>query len=71
MSGVQARLAAILASFVMATLGNWGIQEIDPELQASLERWFSHSFELLLLLGYAFLHPRLESGSRKREASIS
>lgn len=60
MNGVQARLSAILASFVVATLGNWGVAEIDAGFQATLQQWFSHSFELMLLLGYAFIHPRLE-----------
>lgn len=60
MNGIQARFSAIIASFVVATLGNWGIGEMNAEVQAALQQWFSHSFELILLLGYAFLHPRLE-----------
>lgn len=60
MKAVVTRLAAVAASFIVANLTTWGFLEITPELSASLEAWLNHTFELLLLIGYAIVHPWLE-----------
>lgn len=60
MKAIQARLAAILASFIIAALVNHGITEATPELTGRVETWLNHTFELLLFLGYAVLHPWLQ-----------
>ncbi len=60
MNAIHARLAAVVASFLLARLATGSVLETSPELAAALERWVSHSFELLLLLGYAVVHPWIQ-----------
>lgn len=60
MKAIQARLAAIAASFLVATLASWGIADIQPDGAAAVERWLAHTFELVLFLGYAIIHPLLQ-----------
>ncbi|HEV2147525.1 MAG TPA: hypothetical protein VGR37_09010 [Longimicrobiaceae bacterium] len=60
MKAIRARLAAILASFVMAALVNHGIAEATPELTGRIAGWVEHTFELVLFLGYAVLHPWMQ-----------
>lgn len=60
MKAIQARLAAIIASFIVATLASWGIGGLSPDAVPVIEKWVSHTFELMLFLGYAVLHPVLQ-----------
>lgn len=61
MKPVQARLAALLASYLAALLAARGLATLDAEGTALLARWLGDGFELALLLGYAVLHPRLQA----------
>ncbi|MDP9349767.1 MAG: hypothetical protein M3P24_11605 [Gemmatimonadota bacterium] len=60
MNAIRARLVAIVASFLIALLVNRGLVEMTPELTTKVEAWVSHTFELVLFLGYAVLHPWLQ-----------
>lgn len=60
MKAIRARLAALVASLILATLATWGIGEITPEMAAEVEAWVEHTFEILLFLGYAVIHPWLQ-----------
>ena len=60
MSAIRPRLIAILAGFLLARLATWGLVEVTPETSAELERWLDHSFELLMLVGYAVIHPWIQ-----------
>jgi hypothetical protein len=60
MKAIRARLAAILASFFIAALVNHGMLEATPELTGRIGAWIDHTFELVLFLGYAVLHPWLQ-----------
>lgn len=68
MSAIRARLSAIVAAFLLARVTHWSIVEVTPELAAALERWVSYTFELLLLFGYAVVHPWLQ---RRHERVLS
>ena len=57
---IQARLAAIIASFVIATLASHGIGDLPPDARGQIEQWVSHTFDLMLFLGYALLHPWIQ-----------
>ena len=59
MKAIRARLAAILASFLAAALVSWGMSG-TPELEAQMRTWAEHSFDLLLFVGYAVVHPWLQ-----------
>ena len=60
MRAIRARLAALLASFVVAALTSRGVSGLDDGTATELARWLDHTFELVLLLGYAVLHPWLQ-----------
>ncbi len=60
MNAIRARLVAIVASFLIALLVNRGLVEMTPEVSAKIEMWVSYTFELVLFLGYAVLHPWLQ-----------
>ena len=60
MNAIRTRIAAVVASALVAGLGAWGVAEVTPELAGKLERWLDHTFELLLLIGYAVVHPWLQ-----------
>lgn len=59
MKAIRARLAAILASFLVAALVSWGMSG-TPELEVQLRAWAEHTFDLLVFLGYAVVHPWLQ-----------
>jgi hypothetical protein len=59
MKAIRARIAAILASFLVAALVSWGMSG-TPELEVQLRTWAEHTFDLLLFLGYAVVHPWLQ-----------
>lgn len=59
MMAIRTRLAAILASFIVATLVSRGLAE-TPELTAQVQGWVNHTFDLVLFLGYAVVHPWLQ-----------
>lgn len=61
MQAIRARLAAILASFILAGLSSLGIHRITPELATEVQAWVNHTFELMLLVGYAVIHPWLQA----------
>ena len=58
MRAIRARLAALLASLVMALLASRGVAVADPG--GETEVLLAHTFEMVLLLGYAVLHPWLQ-----------
>lgn len=60
MRAIRARLAALLASVVMAALAARGVRALSPETAGEVERLLAHTFELVLLLGYAVVHPWLQ-----------
>lgn len=60
MKAIRARLAALAASFILATLASWGVRDVSPEGLALVETWINHTFELVLFLGYAVVHPWLQ-----------
>lgn len=66
MKAIQARLAAIIASFIVATLASWGLSDLSPAATSMIEKWLSHTFELMLFLGYAILHPMLQKRLARR-----
>jgi len=59
MKAIGPRLAAILASFLVAALVSWGTSETRG-LEAQLRALAEHVFELLLFVGYAVVHPWLQ-----------
>ena len=67
MRAIQARLAAIIASFVVATLASWGVADLPPQAGLAIEKWVSHTFELVLFIGYAILHPLLQKRLSRRQ----
>jgi hypothetical protein len=60
MPAIKSRLAALAASLIIATLASWGIGSSNNELRNLIEVWVSHSFDVMLVLGYAVLHPWLQ-----------
>lgn len=60
MNAIQARVAAIAASFIVAKLAMLGVTDISPDGATAIERWISHTFELMMMLGYAVAHPWLQ-----------
>lgn len=60
MKAIRARLAALVASLIVATLASWGVRDLSPEGRALIEVWVGHTFELVLFLGYAVVHPWLQ-----------
>jgi len=56
MSAIRSRLAAVIASFLLARLVQWGVG-FGPDAAATFEAWINHTFELVLFVGYAVLHP--------------
>lgn len=61
MKSIRARLIAVLVSFVLATLASWGITDLGPDVHSTLEQWLSRTFDLVLFLGYAVVHPWLQT----------
>jgi uncharacterized membrane protein len=57
---IQARVAAIVASYIAALLVAHGFGAMTPDGAARIESWLSHTFELVLFLGYAVVHPWLQ-----------
>lgn len=60
MRAIRARLAALVAALVVATLASWGVEGLDAETTALVARWLDHTFELVMLVGYAVVHPWLQ-----------
>lgn len=60
MKAIQARLAAILASALVAALASWGLADVGSEGTTRIEAWVNHTFELVLFVGYAVIHPWLQ-----------
>ena len=61
MQAIRARLVAIAASALLAWLSSLGVSEITPEQGAQVEVWLNHTFELVLFVGYAVIHPWLQA----------
>ena len=61
MKPMQARLVAVLASYLAALLASRGIAVLGADGTALLEQALSQGFDLVLLLGYALLHPQLQA----------
>jgi hypothetical protein len=60
MRSIRARLAAIAAGYLLAMLATYGVAEITPELEANVRSWVDHTFEVVLFLGYAVVHPFIQ-----------
>lgn len=60
MRSIRARLAAIAAGYLLAMLATLGVAEITPELEANVRAWVDHTFEVVLFLGYAVVHPWIQ-----------
>lgn len=60
MRAIRALLAALLASLAMAALAARGVDALVPGGAGELEAMLTHTFELVLLAGYAVVHPWLE-----------
>ncbi len=59
MRAIRSRLAAVLASLVVAALVSWGLDG-TPEMEVQLRAWLDHTFEVVLIVGYALVHPWLQ-----------
>lgn len=60
MRAIRARLAALFAGYLLALLATSGLAEVTPELAAQVQAWVDHTFELVLVVGYAVIHPWLQ-----------
>jgi hypothetical protein len=60
MRAIRARLAAILASLIVASLTARGVGGLTDDTATQLARWLEHTFEVVFLLGYAVVHPWLQ-----------
>jgi hypothetical protein len=60
MRAIRARLAALLAALVVAALAARGVDAATGPRAGETEALLAHTFEVLLLLGYAVLHPWLQ-----------
>jgi hypothetical protein len=60
MKSIRARLAALLAGYLLAILTTHGLAEATPELAAHIQAWVDHTFELVLFVGYAVVHPWIQ-----------
>ena len=60
MRAIRARLAALIAGYLMALLATQGLAEATPELASRIQEWVDHTFELVLVVGYAVVHPWLQ-----------
>ena len=60
MRSIRARLAAILAGLIIASLTTRGVGGLTDETTAQVTRWLEHTFEVMFLLGYAVVHPWLQ-----------
>jgi hypothetical protein len=60
MNAIRARLAAVVTSSILAALASWGVREASPEVTGALSAWVNHTFDLLLMIGYAVVHPWLQ-----------
>jgi hypothetical protein len=60
MRSIRARLAAIAAGYLLAMLATQGVAEVTPELAANVQAWVDHTFEVVLFLGYAVIHPWIQ-----------
>jgi hypothetical protein len=60
MNAIRARLIAILAGYLLARLATWGILEATPQTTADMQLWLNQAFELLMLVGYAVVHPWIQ-----------
>jgi hypothetical protein len=60
MRAIRARLAAVVASLIVAALASWGVQGLDDERSRAIATWVDHTFEVVLMLGYAVVHPWLQ-----------
>lgn len=61
MQAIRSRLVAIVASALLAGLSSLGVRGITPELSAEVGVWVNHTFELVLFVGYAVIHPWLQA----------
>lgn len=59
MQAIRARLIAVVVSFLMALLVSAGVGQA-PELGPTVQAWVSHTFDLLILIGYAVIHPWIQ-----------
>jgi hypothetical protein len=59
MNAIQARVAAIVATFIVTRLTMMGVTDLSPDSAAAIQKWVGHTFELMMMLGYAIAHPWL------------
>ena len=60
MRSIRARLAALVAGYLLALLATNGVAEVTPEVAATIHAWVEHTFEVVLFAGYAVVHPWLQ-----------
>ena len=60
MKSIRARLAALAAGYLLALLATHGFAEITPDLASRVQMWVDHTFEIVLFLGYAVVHPWIQ-----------
>jgi hypothetical protein len=60
MQPIRARIIAVVASWILVMLASLGLAELGPGVAEQIADWVDKTFELVLLLGYALIHPRLE-----------
>jgi uncharacterized membrane protein len=60
MKSIRARLAALAAGYLLALLATHGLAEVTPDLAARVQSWVEHTFELVLFVGYAVVHPWIQ-----------
>lgn len=60
MKSIRARLAALAAGYLLALLATHGMAEITPDFAARVQAWVDHTFELVLFVGYAVVHPWIQ-----------
>jgi hypothetical protein len=65
MNTIRARLAALVASLIVAGLAARGVWDVSPETAGVIERWLGLTLELVLMLGYAVLQRWLRRRERR------
>lgn len=59
LTAMRARLVAVVVGWLLALLISAGVAQ-TPELSAVLQEWVSRTFDLLMFLGYAVVHPLIQ-----------
>lgn len=60
MHAIRARLAALAAGLLVAALASWGVAEIDADGTRAIADWMDRTFEVVMIVAYAVVHPWLQ-----------